>query len=178
MTRSVTSSSGSPSRRWAQRRRRVEPHHGVEQLARVGIDRRVEDLVEIAALDDQAVVHDQHPVGDLGDDAEVVGDQDRRQAAFAVEPLEQGEDLGLHGDVERRRRLVGDQDLGLERQRHRDHRPLAHPARELVRVVVDALGGVGDADRVEQLDRALARLGLARLAVVCPDRLAICQPIL
>ena len=55
----------------------------------------VEDLVERPALDDPPGVHDQHPVGDLGDDAEVVGDQDRRQAAFAVEAREQGEDLRL-----------------------------------------------------------------------------------
>ena len=116
-------------------------------------------------------MHDQHPVGDLGDDAEVVGDQDRRQAALAVEPLEQGEDLRLHGDVERRRRLVGDQHLGLQRERHRDHRPLPHAAGELVRVVVDPPRRVGDADRVEQLDRPLARLALARPRAVGADRL-------
>ena len=52
--------------------------------------------------------------------------------------LEQLQDLGLGGDVERGGRLVGDQQLGLVDERHRDHRPLAHPAGELVRVVVDA----------------------------------------
>ena len=70
-------------------RRLVEPGQRAEQAPGVGVLGVVEDLVERALLDDLARVHDQHPVGDLGDDAEVVGDQDRRQAALAVEPLEQ-----------------------------------------------------------------------------------------
>ena len=48
---------------------------------------------------------------------------------------QQFEDLRLDRHVERRRRLVGDQHFRLQRQRHRDHRPLPHPAGELVRVV-------------------------------------------
>ena len=51
---------------------------------------------------------------------------------------DQRQDLRLDRDVERRRRLVGDQQVGVARERHRDHRALAHAARELVRVVVDA----------------------------------------
>ena len=49
--------------------------------------------------------------------------------------------------------------LGAERQR--DHHPLAHAAGELVRVVVDALGGGGYAGVLQQGDRALARFGIA-----------------
>ena len=67
---------------------------------------------------------------------------------------DQLEDLRLDRHVERRRRLVGDQEVGVARERHRDHHALAHAARELVRVVVDAHARLGDADRVEQLDRA------------------------
>ena len=54
------------------------------------------------------------------------------------ERAQQVEDLRLDRHVERRRRLVGDQELRLARERHRDHRALAHAARELVRVVADA----------------------------------------
>ncbi len=75
------------------------------------------------------------------------------------------EDLRLHGHVERGRRLVGDQQLGLVGQRHRDHHALAHAARELVRVRVDAPARVGDADQLEQLDGAVARLRLGDVAV-------------
>ena len=52
--------------------------------------------------------------------------------------LDQLQDLGLDGHVERGRRLVGDQQVGVARERHRDHHALAHAARELVRVVVHA----------------------------------------
>ena len=69
------------------------------------------------------------------------------------------EHLRLDRHVERRGGLVGDQELGIAGQGHRDHRALRHAAGELVRVVVGAVGGAGDADVVEQLDGA--RAGLA-----------------
>ena len=47
---------------------------------------------------------------------------------------QQLEDLRLDGDVERGGRLVGDEQLRLAGQRHRDHHALAHAARELVRI--------------------------------------------
>ena len=59
------------------------------------------------------------------------------------------EDLALHDDVERRRRLVHDHELRVDGERHRDHDPLAHAAGELVRVAAQAVAG--DPDEVEQL---------------------------
>ena len=56
----------------------------------------------------------------------------------SLQLLDQLEDLRLHRHVERGRRLVGDQQLRVADQRHRDHRALAHTAGELVRVVVVA----------------------------------------
>jgi hypothetical protein len=114
----------------------------------------VEDLVLHPALDDAAGVHHHHAVGDVGDHAHVVGDEDDRRVEVALEPADQLEDLGLDRDVERGGRLVGDQEVGVARERHRDHDPLTHAARELVRVVVDPLAGVRDPDRPEQVDRA------------------------
>ena len=61
--------------------------------------------------------------------------------------------------------LVGDQQLGVAGQRHGDHDALAHAARHLVRVVVDALFGRGDAHLAQQVDGAFARLLLADLLV-------------
>ncbi len=48
--------------------------------------------------------------------------------------VQQLEDLALDRHVERGRRLVGDQQLGLAGQRHRDHHPLLLAAGELVRI--------------------------------------------
>ena len=131
-----------------------------------------------ALLDDPPGVHHHHAVGDLGDDADVVRDQDDRRAELGLEPLDQLQDLGLDRDVERGRRLVGDQQVGVARERHRDHHALPHAARELVRVVVDPPLGVRDADRAQQLDharRAAASFETASCARICS---AICQPTL
>ena len=48
---------------------------GAQQLAGVGVLGPGEDLPRVADLDDLAGVHHRHPVARLGDDAEVVGDQ-------------------------------------------------------------------------------------------------------
>ena len=112
-----------------------------------------EDRVHVAELDDLAGVHDDHAVGQLGDQAEVVRDQDRRGVRLVLRLLQHLEDLRLDRHVERRRRLVGDQHGRLVRDRHRDHRALAHAARELVRILVDAALGIRDADELQQLDR-------------------------
>ena len=58
--------------------------------------------------------------------------------------VEQLQDLRLHRDVERGGRLVGDQHLGPEGDRHGDQRALAHAAGKLMRIVVDAPLRVGD----------------------------------
>ena len=84
--------------------------------------------------------------------------------------LDQLQDLRLDGHVEGGRRLVGEQQLGVARQGDGDHHALAHAARELERVVVEAVRGTRDADLGQQLDHAiLGRLG--RQAHVLADRL-------
>ena len=72
----------------------------------------------------------------------------------AAQPLEQRDDLRLHRDVERGGRLVGDDQLGLGRERERQHDALAHAAGELVRIVVDAHLRRRDADLGQQRERA------------------------
>ncbi len=101
-------------------------------------------------LDGLAGVHDHDLVGHVGDDAQVVGDDDQR----AAQPAEQFEDLGPDRRVQGRRRLVGDDQFGVEGHRHRDHHPLPHAAGELVRIVADPHGG--DPDLLQPL-RATAQ---------------------
>ena len=116
-------------------------------------------------LHEPAGVHDGEPIGEAGDDTQVVGDDQDRHPELGAQPPQQLQDLGLDRHVERGGRLVGDQQARLTAERHRDHRPLAHPTAELVRVVVDALVRPGDADQLEQLDRPLLGLLLADVAV-------------
>src|SRR5207302_5110880 len=100
-----------------------------------------------------------------GDDAEVVGDHHDGCAGLAAGGLKNLEDLCLDGDVEGSRRLVGDDQVRIVGNGHGDHRALAHAAGELVRERLSPVGGIGDADEVEQLDGALVCRVLAHVVV-------------
>ncbi len=89
--------------------RRVGHRQRADQTARVGMARRGEQLVDRRMLRDPAGVHHEHVVAELRDDAQVVRDEQHRHAVLVLQRAQQLEDLRLHGDVERRRRLVGDQ---------------------------------------------------------------------
>ncbi len=69
--------------------------------------------------------------------SEIVGDQHHRRAVVAGEPDHQIEHLALRQRVERRGRLVGDQELRLQQHHRRQHDALAHAAGEFVRIGVD-----------------------------------------
>ncbi|KFB70108.1 MAG: hypothetical protein CAPSK01_000121 [Candidatus Accumulibacter vicinus] len=107
-------------------------------------------------FDDLAGVHDADAGRHLRDDAEVVGDQQHTHRPFGLHTSQQFEDLRLDGDVERRRRLVGNQQTRLAGQRNRDHHPLFHAARELEGIFTEAALGVGNADRRQQFERTRA----------------------
>ena len=94
----------------------------------------LEQVAAVGQLGDAPEVHDRDAVADVLDDAHVVGDEDVRQPEFALEVLEQVQDLGLDGDVERGDRLVADDEVRLEDERAGDPDPLALAARELVGV--------------------------------------------
>ena len=89
---------------------------------------RPEDLAHRTLLDDGAAVHDGDAVGHLGDDAEIVGDEQQRQAVLGPQLAQQIQHLRLDGDVERRRRFVGDDERGMTGERDGDHHALPHAA--------------------------------------------------
>ena len=60
--------------------------------------------------------------------------------------FKQLQDLRLHRDVERRGRLVGDQQIGLVGERHGDHHALALAAGKLVRIAAEPALRLGNAD--------------------------------
>ena len=76
---------------------------------------------------------------------------------------------GLGRDVERGRRLVGDQDLRVAGERHRDHHALPHPARELVRVLVDAPLRRGDVHEPSSSIVRVARVAAREAEVLAQD---------
>ena len=141
-----------------------------EQTRRVGVSGLHEDVLDRRLLHHLARVHHHDALGHLGDDAEVVADEQDRDPGVGLHLADELEDVRLHGDVERGRGFVGDQERGLARQRHRDHDPLAHAAAERVRVLRRARLPPRDLHPVEHLDRALPRV-LARHVHVAADGL-------
>ena len=125
----------------------------------------VEDLVGSAELHRAAGVHDHDLVRNVGHHAKVVRDHDDGVAILLLHLLHELDDLRLDRHVERRGRLVGNEDVGVAGERHGDHHALAHTARELVRILVYALLGLGNAHGVQQLHSALQRLLLGVAAV-------------
>ena len=115
----------------------------------------MEDLIHGPGLDDLTPVHDRHLFAAVGDDAEIVGDHDQRHAETVSEVSQERQDLGLDRDVERSRRFVGDQHLGLAGDGESNHRPLAQSSAERVRVLLRPPLGVRDTGELQALDRAL-----------------------
>ena len=126
-----------------------------EERARVRMARSAEDFIDRTGLDDRAAVHDTEVVAELRDEAEMVRDEDDRAREAAAQVLEQRDDLCFDRRIERCRRLVGEQQVGLDQQRHGDHHTLAHAARELVRIGRQAKRSVRDADARKRRDGAL-----------------------
>src|SRR3990170_258941 len=145
--------------------RLVQTRHRLEESQRVGVTRLVVKLERRGRLHDLPGVHHVHPIRVARDDAQVVGDDDHGGAQLSGEAGQQLQDLGLDRHVEGGRGFVGQEELGVAGERHRDHDALAHAARELVGVIVDAGAGLRDANHLQQLDGALGGGGAVHLEV-------------
>ena len=92
-----------------------------------------------------------------GDHREIVADEQERHPGFRPKAVDQLEDSRLDGDVERRRRLVGDDEARRAADRHGDHRPLPLAARQRERIGVGGALRIGEPHVFEQLHRTLER---------------------
>ena len=126
---------------------------GMAWLAEESVTRRVFHRL--------AGVHHHDLVGDSGDHSQIVRDQDDCHPELALQAAHQTQDLRLHGDVERGRGLVRNEQAWTQRQSHGDHRALKHPTGKLVWIVVHSALRARNPNQTEQFDRALARLLLA-----------------
>ena len=67
--------------------------------------------------------------------------------------------------------------FGLQASADGDHHALAHAAGELVRILLEPALAVGDADQLEQLDRARSRRRARQRRDGCCSGSVICRPI-
>ena len=121
-----------------------------------------EQHADIRLLEKAPRIHHIHIIAHLRNDAQVVADQQNARSRVA-KPLHEPQNLGLHGDVERRSRLVRDEQPRLRNHGHGDHDALPEPARKLVRIAFGTLFSLGDTDILKDLQHALPCLGAGDL---------------
>ncbi len=92
----------------------LEIEGGGQQGLRVGLARALEDLARGTFLDDLAVLHHQHMIGQGADHAQVVADEHVGEVALVLQLAQEVDDLGLDAHVERAGWLVKHDELGLE----------------------------------------------------------------
>ena len=126
---------------------------GAEQSFGIRVARTLEQIPGACLLHLPPGIHHDDAIGIFGDHPHVVGDQDDRGAEPILKFPHQVENLGLYRYVQRSGRLVGDQQSGIARNRHRYHDALTHPAGELMRVGMCPALGIGDMDTPEHLHR-------------------------
>ena len=118
---------------------------------------RIEHVVRGADFHDLTRIHDRNAVRHVRNDAEVVRDENDGELTLLIHAVDQFEDLRLNGDVERRCRLVADENIGIGGQRDRDDDTLAHTARKLKRILTVTFARFGNADLFQQFQRARFR---------------------
>ncbi len=144
---------GSPWSRIRPARRPPRMRNRRDQRLGVGMQRRAEDLVRRPLLDDPAKIHHRHAMADLAHGAEIMADEEHGHAEFRLQVGQEVDDLGLDRHVERRDRLVADDEVRPRRKRPGQHGALALPARELVRIARGVIGA--EADGREQFGHPL-----------------------
>jgi len=112
-----------------------------QELAGVGVLGGGKDLRGRRLFYKVAVLHDGDAVCDLADDREVMRDEEHGQVVGAAEGFEEGEDLGLDGDVKRGGGFICDEELRAVDEGHGNEDALALAAGELVGVIAEAGGG-------------------------------------
>ncbi len=171
------SGSRSERRRGARDLRQVAARLGArgqrfKQPAGVGMARAAQHRGGRPLLDDAARIHHEDAARERGDGREIVADPDQRRAESRTRPRISVEDLRLDRDVERGRRLVADDQRRPVQQRDRDGDALAHAAGELVRIGIEPLRGVRNADRGRAPRSSAARAASRRDALVRLQRQA------
>ena len=166
---------GQPGRREAGGRV-ADPRERRGQRAGVGVQRRRRRPASAGPVSTTRPAYiTGDPVAQVGEHREVVADHHHPDAAVADQVGQHVEHLGLHHHVERGGRLVGDDQLGVAGQRHRDHHPLLLAAGELVGVACGRGRGRARPARAARRRAPAPRLGQPRLVHL--DRLGDLAPI-
>jgi hypothetical protein len=116
--------------------------------------RILENLLHRAFFDLIATEHDHNAVRHLRHHCHVMRDEHHRRARFTLEPVNQGQNLGLNGHIQRGCRFIRDQQARLAGKGHGDHNPLAHAAAQLMGILLQTPLRFGDAHLLQKIKRA------------------------
>lgn len=81
----------------------------------------MKDLLYRAGFHGIALMHNQHPIGNIRHHPHIVGDENHPHLHLLLQHLNQLQDLGLNGDIQRRGGFVRNEHRRTARQRHRNH---------------------------------------------------------
>ena len=81
---------------------------GGKELARVAVFRMAQNLRRGAAFHDAAAVHDNHMLGHIRHDTQIMRNKDNRHPSFRLQGLDQPQHLRLRCHIQRCRRFVRD----------------------------------------------------------------------
>ena len=101
----------------------------VHQFAGVGVLRLLEHLLHRSLFHHMPLFHHRYPIGKALHQIQVVGDHQNRRPGFALQGVEQVQNLTPHGHIQGGGGLIGQQQFGAAGQGHGNHRALALPPR-------------------------------------------------
>src|SRR5262249_3301328 len=108
--------------------------NGREKRAAIGVPRICEQSFVRSDLDDAAEMHHRNAVGNVLHHPEIVRNEYVSQPKPPLQVAQEIEHLRADGDIERRYRLVADDELRLDRKRARNRNALALATGEFVRI--------------------------------------------
>src|SRR5215831_6734164 len=149
-----------PDRNFPAHRR--QPRNRSHQPVRIRMQWTSEQFLNRRLFHLAACIHHNDALRGFCHHAEIMGDQDHRRAKLALQIEDNVEDLRLDGDIERGRRLVGDQHFRIAGERHRDHGALTHAAGKLVRILMRALLRLRNTCEPQHVHRLLPSLPAGR----------------
>ncbi|MNN33261.1 hypothetical protein D3C81_1470140 [compost metagenome] len=143
----------------------IQAWHRGQQPPGVRVPGIVEDFLHRPRFDDLPGIHHRYAVSHFSHDAKIMRDENNCGADLPLQLLHQLQNLRLDGYVQRRGRLVRNQQLRIRGQRDGDDHPLPHPAAKLMRILVEPPLRRWDSDQAQQFHGSLIRSVLGHLLV-------------
>ena len=106
-------------------------------------------------LGDLSSVHNSNTISDIGNNTQVVCNQEYCHLQLLLESLDKFKNLCLYRDIQCRCRFISDEEPWATGECHRNHDTLFHATRHLVRVFIVTGSRFRNTDEVEHLNRSI-----------------------